>query len=181
MVNSFINRHQLLAQWLYRLVEILRIQGGSSWETLVATVSGKTAIIKLDDLLLQLWASESEPLQVHIEYPIESEFFNFYSDAETIRAMIAGQLTLDKALATGQIYLRGNLRDLLGIHQLVMEILADSPFNPQLQELWDEFEQHWLIPNASTPCYCLQQQQTTYSSLIDCVPEDVLLIEITPS
>lgn len=178
MVNSFVNRYQLLAQWLYRLVEILRIQGGSSWATLVATVSGKTAIIKLDEILLQLWASAREPLQVQIEYPIESESFNFYSDAETIRALIAGQLILDKALATGQIYLRGNLRDLLGIHQLVMEILADSPFNPQLQELWEEFEQQWLTPPTSVPYYCLQQQQTIYSKLIDYVPEDVLLIEI---
>ncbi len=178
MVNSFINRHQLLAQWLYRLVEILRIQGGSSWAKLLATVSGKTAIIKLDDIILQLWASESKPLQVHIEYPIESESFNFHSDAETIKALIAGQLTLDKALATGQIHLQESLRNLLKIHQLVMEILADSPLNPQLQELWEEFEQQWLIPDALTPCYCLQKQQTTYSSLIDCVPEDVLLIEI---
>jgi len=176
MVNPSINRHQQLAQWLERLVEIIRLQGGSTWITLVSTVSGKMATIELDDIQLQLWASENEPLQLSIEYPVESEFVNFRSDAETLRDIIASRLTLDRAIATGQIYVRGSLQDLLGLHQLVMEIIADSPLNRQLQALWEEFDQQWLRPSAQTPCYCLQEQQIIYDELVRHIPENVLLI-----
>jgi len=175
MVNPLNNRHQQLAQWLNRLVEILRLQGGSTWRTLVSTVSGKKAIVELDDVRLQLQASESEPLQVRIEYPVESKFVNFRSDAETLRDVIAGCLILDRAIATGKIYVRGSILDLLKIHQLVMEIIADSPINPQLQALWNEFDRQWLRPSAPTQCYCLQKQQTPYGELIFYIPKDVLL------
>ena len=179
MVQSSENRHQQLAQWLYNLVEILRQQNNSTWRTLVDTVAGKMAIIRLDDVSLQLQASANIPLEIVIDYPITSDRYNFISDQETIGDIIAGRLTIDKALSIDRIYLRGTLTDLQGISQLVKEILADSPINSQLQRLWEEFDEMWLSPYSSV-CYSLDEQQTNYGELISIVPEDILNIDIIP-
>ncbi|MEM9214345.1 MAG: hypothetical protein AAGD25_08355 [Cyanobacteria bacterium P01_F01_bin.150] len=173
MVNSSSNRQRQLAQWLQQLVKVLELQEGSTWRTLVATVSGKSAVIKLDDTLLQLQASAEYPFQVIIDYPPESAPVNFCSDAETLRDIIAGQLIVDQAITMGRIYLRGDLKDLLGMHKLLMEILADGPLNPHLQALWEEFDQHWLPASAST-AYSYLQQRPIYGEFIHHIPKDVL-------
>lgn len=177
MVQAPENRHQQLAQWLYDLVEIIRAQNNSTWRTLVATVAGKMAVISLDDVSLQLQASADNPLEILIDYLITSDNYNFISDKETVGDIIAGKLTIDKALTIDKIYLRGTLENLQGISQLVKKILADSPTNPQLQRLWEEFDEMWLSP-YSLICYSLDEQQTNYGELISVVPEDVLNIDI---
>lgn len=177
MVQSSENRQQQLAKWLDNLVEILRLQNNSTWRTLLATVAGKTAIIRLDDVSLQLQASTALPLEVVIDYPATPDNYNFISDSETIGDIIIGKLTIDKALSINKIYLRGTLRDLQGISQLIKEILADSPINSQLQRLWEEFEKMWLFP-SSLVFYSLDEQQTNYGELIASIPEDILNIEI---
>lgn len=85
------NRQQQLAKWLSDLVEVLRLQNNKTWETLVSTVTGKTAIIRLDDISLKIQASEDLPLELAIA-PINStpDKYNFTSDAETMRSIIAG-------------------------------------------------------------------------------------------
>lgn len=171
-------RHELLAQWLHRLVEILRDQGGATWSSLVLTVSGKTAVIDLDGTQLRLDADGGNQLQVHIEPLAEPHPVNFYSEAETIRDIISGRLTLDAVVANGKLDVRGNLQDLLGIYQVVMGILADSAINPRLQRLWEEFDHSWSRPLSSLPCQSLEQQRPYYGSLINHVPEDVLRIEV---
>ena len=52
MVSTPSEHHEQLIQWLHRLVEILRVQGGSTWRALVLAVSGKTAAIDLDSIQL---------------------------------------------------------------------------------------------------------------------------------
>jgi SCP-2 sterol transfer family len=114
MEHQSLERHAQLDRWLHRLVEILRTQGGSTWKALVQTVEGKSAVVNLDGIGLQLRAKGSEQLQVESQYPVASESVNFRSDAETLLDAIAGKLTLDAAVASEKIYLRGNLQDLLG-------------------------------------------------------------------
>lgn len=171
------NRQQQLAKWLSDLVEVLRLQNNKTWETLVSTVTGKTAIIRLDDISLKIQASEDLPLELAIA-PINStsDKYNFTSDAETMRSIIAGGLTVDKALVTDKLYLKGTLIDLQGISQLVKEIMADSPINLRLQRLWDEFDQLW--PSQPPMDYSLDCQKTRYAQLISIIPEDILNIEI---
>jgi hypothetical protein len=178
MVSTPSGRHEQLIQWLHRLVEILRVQGGSTWRALVLTVSGKTAAIDLDSIQLRLCAEEGEQLQVHIEPITEPHPVNFRSEAETLRDVISGRLTLDAAVASGKLDLRGDLQDLLGIHQVVIGILADSAINPQLQRLWDEFDSLWVHPPSPPPCQPLEQQKPYYGYLISHLPEDVLRIEV---
>ncbi|MFE1744051.1 SCP2 sterol-binding domain-containing protein [Coleofasciculus sp. H7-2] len=180
MENQSSEHHAQLAQWLHRLVEILRSQGGSTWRDFVQTVSEKTAVIDLDGIQLRVRAHGGEQLQVKSEYPVALESVNFRSEAETLRDVIAGRLTLDAALVTDKLYLRGNLQDLLGIHQIVMGILADSAINPQLRHLWAEFDELWLRSPSLPPCLSLEHQRPSYGELIRRVPEDVLNIQVYP-
>ncbi|MDJ0509953.1 MAG: hypothetical protein QNJ64_11940 [Crocosphaera sp.] len=177
MIQASKSSQEQLAKWIYKLVEILRLQNNSTWRTLVRTVSGKRAIIRLDDISLQLEASHNLPIEVSINYPVETQSYNFISDSETMVDIIAGKITLDQALATNRIYLRGTLIDLRGISQLVKEILADSAINSQLQTLWKEFQERWNY-SSSTSYYSLDNQQTNYNQLISIIPEDVLKINI---
>ncbi|MDB9312199.1 hypothetical protein PN462_03720 [Spirulina sp. CS-785/01] len=171
------NRHQQLAQWILRLIEILRSQENATWQTLVRTVAGKRALMELDGIQLQLTASENDPLQVRVDYITESPFLHFSTTGEILRSIIAGQLTIDKAIIMGELYLRATLDDILGIHQLVIDILADSPLNPQLQELWREFDQDWISSPVTSALYSLQNQKIIYGELIQAVPRDTLLGE----
>ncbi|MEL4895814.1 hypothetical protein [Crocosphaera sp. Alani8] len=177
MIESLENRSQKSAEWIYNLVEILRLQNNSTWRSLVKTTTGKTATILLGDISLQLQASKTKPLKVSINYPVEIDNYNFSCDAETIRDIIAGKVTLDQALLKNQVYLRGTFTDLQGISQLIKEILADTAINLQLQRHWEDFEEMWSS-SSSLPYYSLDNQQTNYAELISMIPEDILNIEI---
>ncbi|GET41138.1 SCP2 sterol-binding domain-containing protein [Microseira wollei] len=178
MQSQSFERHAQLAQWLHSLVEILRTTGGATWEALVETVDGKTAIIDLDGVVLRVGASGGEQLQVESAYPVAQTSVNFRSNSATLRDAIAGKLTVDAAVVSDKIYLRGNLQDLLGIHQIASGILADSAINPQLRRLWAEFDQSWFHPPSLPPCLALEQQRPNSGDLIRQVPEDVLAIQV---
>ncbi|MBD2181614.1 hypothetical protein H6S82_03920 [Planktothrix sp. FACHB-1355] len=180
MENQSFERQAQLTQWLQTLVEILRIQGGSTWESLVRTVAGKTAAIDLDGIQLRVRATGGEKLQIETEYPVELESVNFRTKAETLRDAIAGQLTLDAAVVEDSIHLRASLEDLLDIQQLVTEILADSAFNPQLRHLWSEFDRLWPRAASGYPCVALEKQKPSYGEPIRLIPQDVLAIQIYP-
>lgn len=167
-----------LAEWLHSLIEILRNQGGSTWKALVRTTSGKTAVIDLDGTQLQLCAEGGEQLQIQTEPIASSNTVDFRSTAEIIRDVIAGRLVLDTALIAGDIYVRGNIQELIDIHIVVMEIIADSAINLQLQRLWEEFDETWTRPSSLPTCQTLEQQKPVYADLIRNVPEDVLNIEV---
>ncbi|MEG3842572.1 hypothetical protein [Microcoleus sp. herbarium14] len=177
MVNYSNSTASLLAQWLRNLVEILRLQQSSTWRDLVLTVSGKSAAIELDGTQLQLRAEGGERLEIYIE-SVPQQPINFRSDAETIRDIMMGYLTVDGAVATGKIYLRGDLNDLLGIHKVVVGILADGAVNPQLQRLWEDFDQVWDRPFSPPLCRSLESQKVFYGELVRQIPEDVLLIDV---
>ena len=177
MVNSANSSSELLTQWLHNLIEILRIQEGDTWQDLVLTVSGKSAVIELDGTQLQLLAEGENNLRIEIE-SVEQQAINFGSDAETLRDIISGRLTIDGAVAKGKMYVRGDLKDLLGIHKLVMRILADAAVNSQLQRLWEEFDQAWESPLSPVfSCYS-ESQKVFYGELVRQIPEDVLMIDV---
>ena len=180
MSNQSFERHAQLTQWLHRLVEILRTQGGATWKALVETVSGKTAVIDIDGVQLRLRAGGGEQLQVESEYPVALESVNFRSKAETLRDVIAGRLTLDAAVVAQKIYVRGNLEDLLGIHKVAIAILAESAIDPQLRRLWTEFDRSWSRSSSLPPSLSLERQKPSYGELIRQVPEDVLAIQVYP-
>lgn len=178
MLNTSRERQEQLATWLHRLTETLRLQGGETWKALVQIVSGKTAIIALDGTTLQVSAEGGDCFQLCFDYVSSAELINFSSDADTLRDLVAGRLTVDGALANGRIYACNNLDGLLGIYEVVMRILADSATNQQLQELWMEFDQSWsAIATRGLPSL-LEEQKLCYGYFISSLPEDVLSIEV---
>jgi hypothetical protein len=87
----------------------------------VQTVSGKTAVIDLDGIQLQLRAEGGEQLEVECEYLQAVESVNFCTSAETLGDVISGRLTFDTALAQQRINLRGSLQDLLEFTKWYLE------------------------------------------------------------
>jgi hypothetical protein len=169
-----------LAELLRRLIETLRRKGGGTWQALVRLVSGKTIAIALDQTLLQIKAEGGDHLQLNFEYTVSREAIHFQINAETLRKIVAGQLTVDKAVAEGQIYARHELDEFLSTYELIMRILADSAINPELQALWKEFDQTWPRCDTENLSSSLTNQKPTYDYFIKNVPEDVLTIEIEP-
>ena len=178
MVNTSNTNQEKLAQWLHNLVEILRAQGDATFELLANTVSGKNALIDIDGTKLQVGSDGGQKLQIYTEYPTQQYPVNFRTEAETLRDIISGKLTLDGAVATGKIYICGEIEDLLGIHNLVMRVLADSAINPQLQRLWEDFDQSWQSSSSDSEYLCLEEQKPSYGYLINTVPEDVMLSDV---
>ena len=180
MTNTTTERQEQLATWLRRMIEILRLQGGETWKTLVQILSEKTVTIAIDDTILKVSAEGGDRLQLNFEYLETPNSIDFCSDAHTFRDIVAGRLTVDGALANGRIYARNNLDELLGMYEVVTRILADSATNHQLQELWMEFDKSWSAsPTGNLPSP-LETQKPTYNYLINSVPEDVLEIEVKP-
>jgi hypothetical protein len=180
MQSPSLDRDAQLAESLHRLVEILRTQQGSTWKDLVQTVSGKTAVIDLDGVQLQLYANGGEQLQVETKYPVVFESVNLRTEAETLRDVVSGRLTLDSAVSQGKMSLRGSFQNLLGVYRVVSGILADSAINPQLRRLWTEFDKSWSHSTSITPSLCLENQKPSYGELIRQIPKDVLEIDISP-
>ncbi len=178
MTNTTRQRQEKLATWLSRLIEILRLQGGETWLALVQITSGKTAAIALDGIPLEVSADGGDRFELLFEYAVPPNSINFRSDADTLRDIVAGRLTLDGALANGRIYARNHLDELLGMYEVVMRILADSATNPQLQELWMEFDSSLSALAARPLPSLLEGQKPSYGYLIKSVPEDVLGIKI---
>ncbi len=171
-------RQEQLARWLRLLVETLRLQGGPTWEALVKTVSGKTAAIALDESPLQVSAEGGDALKLRFEYAVPPHSINFRSDGDTLRDIVAGRLTLDGAVVNARIYARHNFEELLGMHEVVTRILADSATNPLLQELWLEFDSSWPSSTTGNRPSLLERQKPTYGYFIEKMPEDVLGVEV---
>ncbi|MDJ0516564.1 MAG: hypothetical protein QNJ74_10025 [Trichodesmium sp. MO_231.B1] len=180
MTNTTTERQEQLATWLHRLIEIFRLQGGETWKILVQIVSAKTVTIAIDNTILQVSAKGGDRLQLNFEYSVTPESIDFCSDAHTFRDIIAGKLTVDGALVNGKIYARNNMVDLLGMYEVVTRILADGATNPQLQQLWMEFDKSWTGSPTDNLLLPLETQKPTYNYLINNVPEDVLEIEVKP-
>jgi hypothetical protein len=178
MVNLSRERQQQLKEWLEELVFLVRTQGGSTWDSFVLAVSGKSAVIELDDIPLQLQAHGGEQLEVEIEPLFDVSTVDFRSDAETLRAIIQGRLSLDAAVVIGKIYVQGSLPNLTAIYGVVMDLLADSAIHPELQDLWNKFDQTWLSASVSPLPATLEKQHPAYSYLIDNIPEDVLQVDL---
>ena len=180
MTKTTKEHQEQLATWLRRLIETLRLQGGETWKALVHIVSGKTATIGLDGTTLQVSTEGGDDLQLHFEYTVSPDSINFLSDGNTLRDIVAGRLTVDGAIANGRIYVRNNLDELLGIYEVLMRVLADSATNPELQELWMEFDASWSGSASGGLPSLLERQKPLYGYFIDSVPEEVLAIEVEP-
>lgn len=158
MPNTLDDRSRKLIFYLYSILEVMRRDNTPTWELLVRTVSGKSAVVGLDDVFLLLSAEGGKDLRVHIERIEKISNPAFYTSGQVLRDVISGRYLLDKAINEGYIYVRGNIDDLLQMYYLVINTLTDANMNQAYLRLWLDFEETWKGGPATDHCWKLEEQ-----------------------
>lgn len=146
MTISSSSRVELLSSLMSELIEILRDRQGDTWAAIVRIASGKSATIAIDDTRLYLQAEVaevSEDLNLQITTADPEADNSFESTGKALINVMFGRSSLDKAVASGKIFIRAGFGDLLKIRAVVASVLADTANEPRLQSLWERFEREW--------------------------------------
>ncbi|WP_126389738.1 hypothetical protein [Pseudanabaena sp. ABRG5-3] len=143
MTISSSSRAELLSNLMSELIEILRDHQGDTWESIVRIASGKSATIAIDDTRLYLQAEGGQDLKITITEADPEANNSFESTGAALCDVMFGRSSLDKAVASGKIFIRAGFGDLLKIRAVVASVLADATNEPRLQNLWERFEQKW--------------------------------------
>jgi len=178
MPNSYSDPAEFLADLLTRLIELLREQGGYTWDLLLKATLGRTGIIQLDGHQLELSAETNLPYCLHIkkiEAPAEQP--DFISRGSDLLAILQGRSSLDREIVENRIILRAPLPDLLNIYQVLLNILADTPVNNQLRVLYREWESHWPYLETPTSPIALDKQIPEFGLYIRKIPYEIRVME----
>lgn len=176
MPNLSIRSRERLEELLQRLVDVLRLEQGYTWDLFVRITHGRSAVIEFDGFRLHLEGRGADAYELVTSPGNSTAPPNFRTDASTVRDLIAGQVTLDRALTSGSVFVRGSLEDLLAMYQLVMNVLADAPRSAALRRLFHEFDATW--PSDDPAVRPLEAQTPRHGFLIAQIPEGVLRIEV---
>jgi len=143
MTISSSSRMEILSDLMSELIEILRDRQGDTWAAIVRIASGKSATIAIDDTRLYLQAEGGQDLKIAITEADPEANNSFESTGEALRDVMFGRSSLDKAVASGKIFIRAGFGDLLKIRAVVASVLAEATNEPRLQNLWERFEREW--------------------------------------
>lgn len=143
MTISLSSRAELLSKLILELIEVLRDRQGDTWAAITRVASGKSATIAIDDTRLYLQAEDGEELNLQITTADPEANNSFESTGEALRNVMFGRSSLDKAVASGKIFIRASFGDLLKIRAVVSAVLADTANEPRLQNLWERFDREW--------------------------------------
>lgn len=143
MTISSSSRMEILSDLMSELIEILRDRQGDTWAAIVRIASGKSATIAIDDTRLYLQAEGGQDLKISITEADPEANNSFESTGEALRDVMFGRSSLDKAVASGKIFIRAGFGDLLKIRAVVASVLAEATNEPRLQNLWERFEREW--------------------------------------
>lgn len=143
MTISSSSRGEILSTLMSELIEILRDRQGDTWVAIVRIAFGKSATIAIDDTRLYLQAEGGQDLNLTIAEADPEATNSFESTGEALRDVMFGRSSLDKAVASGKIFIRASFGDLLKIRSVVASVLADAANEPRLQNLWERFEREW--------------------------------------
>ncbi|MEI6429560.1 MAG: hypothetical protein WCO45_14440 [Pseudanabaena sp. ELA607] len=140
--------HNFLASWLNDLAIVLRQRQGNQtdqlWQTIANYAAGHTVIIAIDDIHLSMTAStDPADLSIIITPAPHDDAPNFISDSQTLKDVMAGHKSLDRAVGAGKIQILAPLPDLMKIRKLVKQVLAIANTEPALQVLWLDFSTHF--------------------------------------
>lgn len=175
MPSSSTDPAALLAALLLRLVEVLRNRRGFTWRLLRRVTAGRVGRIDLDGHRVRLEASTGEPYRLDARPDPGEDPVHFRADGVTLLAILRGRLTLDRAMEEGRVHARATLPDLLGIYQIVMSILADSPTDREIRDLCREWEASWPDLGSRVPAAApLEEQHGDHGPLVQGIARDVL-------
>jgi len=88
--------------------------------------------------------STNQELQITISTAEPDALNDFESTGLALRNIMFGKSTLERAVASGKIFIRASLGELLKIRLIVKSVLLDSEVDPRLLCLWEKFDQEWL-------------------------------------
>ncbi|WP_146048791.1 hypothetical protein [Pseudanabaena sp. BC1403] len=137
------SRAELLSSMLLELIEILRDRQGNTWLAIVAIASGNSATIAIDEARIHVQAEGEQELQITISTAETDAPNDFESTGLVLRNIMFGRSTLEKAVASGKIFIRASFGELLKIRSIVTSVLLDTEVDPRLLSLWKRFEQEW--------------------------------------
>lgn len=177
MPNTSIDYEKFLISLFNDLVSSLRYSNGYLFELLKKVTIGKSVIISLDDVNISLYATGKNGYELVLK-PAEEDP-EFITTGDTLRNIVNGLLTLDHALATGAIFVKGSLEDLIGIFQLTLGLLAEGAVDPHLRRLWSDFDETWITDPASNKNTFLEDQQVYNYFPFQGIPKDVALINVS--
>ncbi|WP_201323789.1 hypothetical protein [Pseudanabaena sp. lw0831] len=143
MPDSPSPRAELLSSMLLELIEILRDRQGSTWLAIVRIASGNSATIAIDEARIHLHASGGQELQITISTAETDALNDFESTGIVLRNVMFGRSTLEKAVASGKIFIRASFGELLKIRSIVSSVLLDTEVDPRLLRLWTRFDREW--------------------------------------
>jgi hypothetical protein len=163
--------------WLYRLVDILKYHNQHAWKLLQQVTANKTTVVQIDNSKLLLTSVLADRYSLSITTADNDAIPNFRISAETLHRIVSGNILLDTAIVTQDVYVRAPFEDLVAIYRLTTCLLAEGAMNSHLRRLWAEFDSEWptQLPSFMLP---LEYQKPFHGYLIHKIPEDVLLIRI---
>jgi hypothetical protein len=128
---------------LLELIEILRDRQGDTWLAIVRIASGKSATIAIDEARIHVHAEGEQELRITVSTAEADALNDFESTGLVLRNIMFGRSTLEKAVASGKIFIRASFGDLLKIRSIVSSVLLDTEVDPRLLSLWTRFDQEW--------------------------------------
>jgi len=159
MQNSSIDHPALLNALIQELVAHIQYSNGFLLDLLKEVTLKKKAVIALDDIYLQLESKGSRKYQLKVSVATNTEVVHFSTKGDYLRAIVNGEITLDKAIATHKVFAQGSLEDLLGIYRLAIGLLVEGPTDPNLREIWNTFDAEWFINTDLNTLLPIDEQQ----------------------
>lgn len=167
MQNSFTKKEQFLIALFHELVNHVKYDNDFIFKLLKEVTLSKKTVIAIDGARLELSATDDNKYTLHVHPVNPSTPSSFMTKGDCLREIINGAITLDQAISTNKIVLKGTLENLLGIYRLAIGLLVEGPSSPYLRGIWDAFDQHWQnnVPNDILIDLELQQVTDYFSNL----------------
>jgi hypothetical protein len=173
-----IDNTEQLAYLIERLIRVIRYDNENAYRLLKKVTLGKSAVIQLDEsrIMIQAQSSNNEEYFVISQTKDQTSAPVFLTTATTLKRIMAGATTIDKAIADHEIYLQGCFEDVIDIYRLSLYLLSDGPRNPNLQKLWEFFCETWNPERNAVWLQPLENQIARYDEFVAVIPRNVLFI-----
>jgi hypothetical protein len=160
-----------------RMIGIIKYDNQYAYQLLQSVTLNKFAVIDIDGCKVFLKAFGGDDYILTLNKADSEAVVQFSTNSHTLQRIIAGNTTIDKAIAENDIFVMAGFHDLLNIYKLTTCLLAEGPLNPLLRDLWQEFNETWCSPLA---CQIMpvEHQKPCYDFLISSIPENALLVKI---
>jgi hypothetical protein len=167
-----------MMDWLHQLVAIIRYNNQFAWQLMKEVTANRHIVIEIDGCRISLTTTGQKDYQLKTKLADAAEQSRFITTGDVLRKIIDGQITLDYAIVTEQIYIRATIQELISIYRLVICLLAEGAVNSKMQLLWKDFNKEWYPAQKKISPLTMQEQKPVHGILISMVPEKTLLVQV---